>query len=145
MSTKEIQDKLVDNMKRWQKIEDASIASTGNIFEKTDNPIVRLVMEIIQRDSMMHHRVQEMIADSIERQTITLTPDELGQVWDMVEKHIELEKKTVELAEEGLQALKGKKMVVQEYLLQYLLTDENKHNKLLDDLETIKKGMYPYG
>jgi len=36
-------------------------------------------------------------------------------------------------------------MVVQEYLLQYLLTDENKHNKILDDLETIKKGMYPYG
>ena len=119
MSTKETQVKIVDNMRRWQKIEDASIASTGNIFEKTDNAIVRLVMEIIQRDSMMHHRVQEMIADSLERKTIVLNPDDLNQVWEMIEKHIELEKRTVQLAEEALDALKGKKMVVQEYLLNY--------------------------
>ena len=36
-------------------------------------------------------------------------------------------------------------MVVQEYLLEYLLIDEKKHNKILDTLGTIKKGMYPYG
>ena len=145
MSTKELQERIIDNMKRWQRIEDASIASTGKIFEKTDNPVVRLVMEVIQRDSMMHHRVQEMIADSLEHKAITLNPDELGLVWDMIEKHIELERKTVELAEEALKALKGKKMVIQEYLLNYLMIDENKHNCLLDDLEKIKKGMYPYG
>lgn len=145
MSTKEIQEKIVDNMRRWQRIENASVASTGNVIEATDNPIVRLVMEIIQRDSQMHHRVQGMIADSLESKTITLTPDELGKVWDMIEKHIALEKKTVELAEEALAALKGKKMVVQEYLLNYLLIDENKHNEILETLSTIKKGMYPYG
>jgi hypothetical protein len=49
------------------------------------------------------------------------------------------------MAEKALSALKGKKMVVQEYLLDYLLIDENKHNKILDTLGTIKKGMYPYG
>ncbi len=145
MSTKEIQENIVDNMRRWQRIENASVASTGNVIEATDNPIVRLVMEIIQRDSQMHHRVQGMIADSLESKTITLTPDELGKVWDMIEKHIVLEKKTVELAEEALAALKGKKMVVQEYLLNYLLIDENKHNKILETLSTIKKGRYTYG
>ena len=145
MSTKEVQEKIVSNMKRWQKIENASVASTGAVIEKTDNPIVRLIMEIIQRDSQMHHRVQEMIADSLESKTLTLTPDELGQVWDMIEKHIELEKTTVEFAEDALGVLKGKKMVVQEYLLNYLLIDENKHNKILETLSTIKKGMYPYG
>ncbi len=145
MSTKEIQEKIVDNMRRWQKIENASVASTGKVIEKTENPIVRLVMEIIQRDSQMHYRVQEMIAESLTAKTISLTPEELGDVWDMIEKHIELEKKTVEFAEEALGALKGKKMVVQEYLLQYLLEDENKHNHILESLLTIKKGMYPYG
>jgi len=145
MSTKEVQQKVVENMRRWQKIENASVASTGSIIEKTDNPLIRLVMEIIQRDSQLHYRVQEMIADSLESKTMYLSPDELAQVWDQVEKHIDLEKKTVELAEEALTALKGKKMVVQEYLIQYLLEDENKHNKILADLETIKKGMYPYG
>lgn len=145
MSTKEIQEQIVGNMRQWQKIENASVASTGNVIEKTGNPIVRLVMEIIQRDSQMHYRVQEMIADSLESRTISLTPDELADVWTMIEKHIELEKKTVKFANEALQALRGRKMVVQEYLLDYLLIDEQKHNRILDTLGTIKKGMYPYG
>ena len=144
MSTKEIQEKLVDNMRRWQQIENASVASTGKVMEKTKNPIVSVVMEIIQRDSQMHHQTQEMIASSLTTKTITLTPEELAEIWDMVETHIELEKKTVELAEEALAALKGKKMIVQEYLLKYLLEDENKHNHILESLGAIKDGMYPY-
>jgi len=145
MSTKEIQEAIVDNMKRWQKIENASVASTGAVIDKTDNDVVRLVMEIIQRDSQFHYRVQELIADSLTTKTLTLSPDELGEVWDLIEKHIALEKKTIELAKEAQDALKGKKMVVQEYLLDYLMIDEEKHNKVLETLETIKKGMYPYG
>ena len=93
MSTKEAQELIVANMKKWQKIENASVSSTGRIIEKTENPIVRLVMEIIQRDSQMHYRVQELIADSLTTKAISLTPDEVGEVWDRIEKHIELEKK----------------------------------------------------
>ncbi len=145
MSTKEIQEQLVDNMKRWQRIENGAVASTGTVIEKTDNPVIRLIMEIIQRDSQMHYRVQEMIADSLTTKAVSMTPDELGAVWDLIEKHIQIEKKTVELAEEALGALRGKKMVVQEYLIEYLLEDENKHNHILESLATIKKGMYPYG
>jgi hypothetical protein len=145
MTTREIQQQIVSNMRRWQKIEDASVASTGAVIDKTENPIVRLVMEIIQRDSQMHHRIQELVADSLESKAVALNPDELSEVWGLIEKHIALEKKTVELAEEALAALKGKKMVVQEYLLNYLLMDEEKHNRTLETLATIKNGMYPYG
>jgi bacterioferritin (cytochrome b1) len=93
----------------------------------------------------MHYHVQEFIADSLESKTISLTTDELKGVWTMIEEHIQLEENSVELANEAIQALKGKKMVVQEYLLDYLLMDEQKHNKILETLGTIKKGMYPYG
>ncbi|MBD3333377.1 hypothetical protein GF356_11055 [candidate division GN15 bacterium] len=144
MSTKELQQEVIDNMRRWMKIENASVASTGNIMEKTNNPIVRIVMEIIQRDSQMHYRVQELIADSLESKTVALSPEELADVWEMIEKHIELEKKTVELAEKSLAALKGKRMLVQEYLLNYLLKDEQKHNEILDELEPVKNKIYPY-
>lgn len=144
MSTKELQQEIVSNMRKWQKIENQSVASTGRIMESTQNPIVRLVMELIQRDSHFHYRVQDFIADSLETKTVTLTPDELGEVWEMVQNHIELEKKTVQMAEQALAALKGKKMLVQEYLLKYLLEDEQKHNNILNRLEDIKKGIYPY-
>jgi len=145
MSTKESQEQLVAHMRRWQKIEDAAVASTGKVIEETENPIIRLVMEIIQRDSQMHHRVQELIADSLTTKSIAMTPEELAHVWESIEKHIEIEKLTVELAEAALSTLRGKKMLVQEYLLEYLLEDERKHNHLLDSLATIQKGMYPYG
>ena len=73
MSTKEIQEQIVENMKNWKKIENASVASTGKVIEKTDNPIVRLIMEIIQRDSQMHYRIQELIIDSLEKSAISLS------------------------------------------------------------------------
>jgi hypothetical protein len=145
MSTKEVQERIVDSMRRWQHMENATIAATANVIEKTKNPIVRIVMEIVQRDSQMHYRVQELIADSLTSKTVSLTPEELERVWDLIEKHIKLERQSVDMAEEALAALKGKKMVVQEYLIRYLLEDENKHNHILDSLEVVKKGMYPYG
>ena len=143
MSTKELQQEIISNMRRWQKIENAAAASTGQIMEKTDNPVIHLLMEIIQRDSQMHYRVQEWIADSLQYKTVTLNPDELNQVWGMIEQHVEVEKKALGMAKQSLASLKGKKMVIQEYLLEYLAEDEKKHNELLKLLETIKKGMLP--
>ena len=143
MSAKDVQSELVSNMRKWQKIEDASVSSTGQMIEKTENPLLRLVMEIIQRDSQMHYRIQEFIADSIEHKAVSLTPDELVAVWGMIENHINLEKKTVEIAEQAIASLKGQQgMIVQEYLLNYLLEDERKHNDLLKNLDDIKKGIY---
>jgi len=128
-------------MKQWQKVEDTAVASTGWIMEQSDNPIIHLLMEIIQRDSLMHHLVQQMVIDSLENETISLNPDELQRVWDGIEKHIEIEKQTIVMGEEVLQAMRGKKMAIQEYLIKYLLADEEKHNLMLEDLEQVKQGM----
>ncbi len=54
MSTKELQEKLVSAMTRWQEIEDAAVATTEHIIEKTSHPLIRTVMEIIQTDSKRH-------------------------------------------------------------------------------------------
>ena len=144
-SKKVVQERLVATMEAWQKVEDASVASTGRVIEKTENPIVRLVMEIIQRDSQMHHRVQGLIIDTMQKM-VSLTPEEVGEVWGMIQKHIKLEQKTLELAEAALESIEGSKgMLVQSYLLEYLVDDERKHNHLLERLGSIQKGMYPYG
>ncbi len=145
MSTKELQEHIVENMKQWQKIENASVAQMSAIMDKTDNSLISIIMEIIQRDSQMHHRVQQMIIDSLESATITLSPDDLAHVWDKIEDHIAMEKETLKLTADSLEALSGKKMVVQEYLLNFLKLDEEKHDAMLESLEMLKKGMYPYG
>lgn len=143
MTIKELQKELADSMRRWQKIENSAIVTTGFVMEKTDNPIIRLVMEIIQRDSQMHYLVQQWIADSLESKTVILTPDELNKVWGLIERHTEIEKAMVGIVQEALNSLKGKKMYIQEYLLKYLQEDEIKHTNLLNALEGLKKGMLP--
>ena len=144
MSTKEMQERLVENMKKLQAIEDMSVASTGRIIGETQNPLIRLIMEIIQQDSHMHRRVQEFIAGTLEQQAVSLTPEELGKVWEGIERHIDIERRMVQYLDESLEDLKGKRMLVQEYLLKYLREDERKHNDLLSALEQIKRDAYPY-
>jgi hypothetical protein len=145
MNTKELQKQIISDMRQMQKVENASVASTGRIIKKTENPVVRLTMEIIQRDSKMHYQVQDFIADSLGEKTVSLTPEELAEVWEMIEQHIELEKNMIEAAKQLRASLKGKFMVIQQYLIDYLLEDETKHNNLLERLNGIKTRMYPYG
>ncbi len=142
MSTKEKQAKLAEILREWQHIENATVAQTAQIMDKTQNPVIRLVMEIIQRDSSMHHRVQQFIIDSMEKHAITLSVDDLTQVWSAIEAHIEAERRTGELIAAAQKALAGTKDVVQQYLLSYLAHDERKHDSLLQDIALIKRGMY---
>lgn len=139
---KEILEKLVELLKQWQKIEDASIKNTTEIIKMTDNPLVHLVMEIIRQDSVMHRRVQQLIIDHFESKPIEMNPDNLATFWSLIYEHDEIEKKTISLAKE---ALKEVKSPIALYLLEYLLYDETKHDNLLSGLEKIKQGMYPYG
>ena len=141
---KEIQDSLVEKMRTWQKIEDTSVSSTAKIMEETDNPVIKMVLDIIHHDSKMHYRVQDLIASSLQDTPITLTPEDMSKVWSSIEKHIEMETAMVQYVDETLAEIKGRKMLVQEYLLNYLKADEMKHDALLSLLESIKKGMYPY-
>ena len=144
MTMKELQKEISASMKDWQKVEGYSIASTAQITIKTRNPIIGLVMEIIQRDSQMHSSVQSWIAETLENKTVSLSPDELLKVGKMIEKHIALENKMIKSAEQVLESVKDKKtMLAQQYFLNYLLNDERKHSNLLSSLEILAKGMQP--
>jgi ferric iron reductase protein FhuF len=140
---KELQQQIVLGMKRWEKIEDAALTTTSRVMEGADNPFIRLVMEVIQRDTHMHHRIQEWIAHSIEDEAAVLTYEHMDKVWKEVERHKEVEEQMMAMVKEMLAAVEGKRMVMQEYLLNFLLDDETKHVNLLDRLEQIKKGLLP--
>jgi len=78
MTMKEVQERLVENMKRWQRIENATISATARAMEQTANPLLRAVMEVIQHDANNHHRIQQLIIDSLESEAINLSVDDLG-------------------------------------------------------------------
>jgi len=142
MKTKERQAQLVETLGKWQQIEGRSITQCADIADRTRNPVLRLVMEIIRRDSAMHHRVEQFVIDSIEKEAVKLTVDDLEAVWGAIEEHIEAERETAKLVARAREALAGTKDVVQQYLLAYLAADEKKHDELLEGLALIKRGMY---
>jgi hypothetical protein len=133
-------EELVALLKHWQELEVATVAQTTTIMDKTQNPLIRLIMEIIRQDSAMHKRVQQVILDSLEKQAFSLTPEELADIWDLIEKHAEMEKETIVLAEK---ARKNCRLFAQRHLLTYLIEDEMKHDRLLSQLEDFKRGLYP--
>jgi hypothetical protein len=73
---------LVRVLRKWQEIEDGSVASTTQITAKTKNPFIRLVMDIIRQDSIMHKKVQQFMIDSLEKEAVSLTPEE----WEKVKR-----------------------------------------------------------
>lgn len=142
MTAKRNQEKLVEILRSWQHIENRGIAQTAEIMDKTNNPFIRLVMEMIQRDSATHHRVQQFIIDSLEEEAVTFSVEDLEEIRDALQLHLESEKKSGELAAAAQKALVGGKDAIQGYLLEYLAADEKKHDKLLEDLAAVKRGMY---
>ena len=135
-------EELVETLRKWQGIERKAIDSCADIMEKTDNSLIRQIMEIIRNDSVQHHRVQQFIIDSMTKEPVRLTPEELGQVWDEITAHDEVERETIEIAKKLKEECR---FFVQRALLDYLIVDEEKHDQLLKALEDFKKNLYPYG
>ncbi len=132
----------VDTLRHWQQLERQAIETTAELMEKTNNPLIRQILEIIRNDSVQHHRVQQFLIDSLTTTPVKLTPEELAEIWDALEAHDELERETIEIAKKLKEECR---FFVQKALLEYLILDEEKHDHILGQLEDFKKNLYPYG
>ena len=128
-------DEFVGVLQQWQGLERQAMNDTAEIMEQTDNSLVRMLMEIIRHDSLMHHRVQQFLVDSVTREATTVTREDIAEIWEKIEAHDKMEKKTIAMAEE----LKNKAWnPVHKTLLDYLLRDETKHDTILEQLDAMK-------
>ena len=116
------------------------MASSTGVIEKTRNPLIRLIIEIIRHDSSVRRPSPGMIA-GLETRAISLTPGGTGEIWDGVVRHAAMERETIALAEN---ARRNCRLFVLKHLLTYLIEDEQKHDRLLAQLEDFKRGIYPY-
>lgn len=129
---------MVEVLRRWQGLERETMSATAEILEQAQNPLIRIIMEIILHDSHMHHRVQQFLIQSLTEKDVAVSREEVAEIWEKIEAHDEMERKTIALATE----LKNKAWSpVHKQLLGYLLTDEAKHDSLLVQLNEMKKDM----
>ena len=125
---------------KWQEVEDDTIASCDEIIRGTDNELVKTIAGIILADSSRHKHVLGVIKDTLDG-TVTLTPEDLGQISELLDTHLEIEKQSIEMA---MTQYENSRNFVVRHLLTYLLEDEKKHYKMLSQLNDFKKHLYPY-
>lgn len=126
---------------RWKEKQEDTRRSAKELHEKTKSYFVRIIANAIRRDAEKHEEILQSVLDCLDC-TVTITPDELGELSNLLSSHIEVEKKTEELAEV---ALKKHQHYITTYLMKYLIEDEKKNSVLMDRLNEFKGKLYPYG
>lgn len=64
-------EEFLNLIREWQALEDKTIASAEELLSRTNNPIVKMTMEMIKHDSEKHNVMQQMIIDSIKKRLFT--------------------------------------------------------------------------
>jgi rubrerythrin len=129
-------EEFLNMIKEWQGLEEKTIAFSEDLMSRADNPLIKTTMQMIKDDSEKHKVMLQMIIDNLTKEALRLTPDDLIPLSDALSEHLEAEAKSVELAKS---ALKSSKLFVSQYILSYILADEEKHHALLSKLDEVKK------
>jgi hypothetical protein len=110
---------------QWIALEDMTIASADELISKANNPFVKMRMEMIKHDSGKHKEMLQWIINALTKEAVHLTPEEMLPLSALLHKHLEVEAKSIELANN---ALKKIELPIVRYILSALLDDEAKHH-----------------
>ena len=129
-----------DVLTEWQIIEDRTIASADELSGKANNPIVKMAMEMIKHESERHKIILQMIRDTMISESMHISPDELASLSDMLNRHMEMEAKSLALADD---AYRNSGLFSTRFLLSILLADEAKHHGMINLLNELKRASVP--
>ena len=133
---------LVEILREWQTLEDQTISLSNELMKKSDSAFVKVTTEMIRSDSEKHKAMLQFLLDHFTKASVSLTPQDLMPLSDIMEKHIQAEAKSMALANS---ALTKNKDVFAGYILSYLMADEIKHHEMLTRLDHMKGAVYEYG
>lgn len=135
-------EELAKIMKDWHALEDETISFADNLIKKSNNGFIKVIMEMIKRDSEKHKVMQEFVIDHLTKTAMELAPQDLIPLGDLLEKHTQAEAKSMGLANT---AITKSSDFFSNFMISYLLADEVKHHEMLTRLDHIKGQVYPYG
>jgi hypothetical protein len=126
---------IITQLREMQEIERSNLVHATQVMERSDNPLVRQLMDISAADALQRHKVCQFIIDSLTT-SVELTPEELELVWQEIESYHSRDRNTIQMAKELRDSVR---FFVQNSMLEYLVLDAEKEDKLLDRLEDFKK------
>ena len=135
-------EELAKVLKEWYTLEDQTIKLAEDLMKKSDNSFVKVIMEMIKRDSEKHKIMQQFAIDNLTKEAFHLTPQELIPLSEVLEKHIQAEAKSMGLANSAITMSRD---YFTNFIVSYLMADEIKHHEMLTKLDHIKGQVHPAG
>jgi hypothetical protein len=115
--------------------EDQTIEDAKNVKKETDNPFVKMTMEMLIHDAEKHKIIQQMVIDSLTKEAVHLPPDELFPLEEVLNRHILEESESLMRV---IATIDKKEPKITRYLLSYLSADEAGHRELVGKLNELK-------
>jgi rubrerythrin len=125
-------DELKKMVKHLVEVEEEVVGMTKSTIEKAENPVIKLLVRAIQHDSRKHADLGRAALEILEYKSI-VGPKERKEVWDLLEKHEDLEKKHREFVAEIKSLTKTPAL---KFIFEQIWEDEKKHHAVFETLMT---------
>jgi rubrerythrin len=132
MVNEESIDKLKNMVNQLIKTEEEVVDLTGKAIDKAENAALKYLLQGIQHDSRKHADFGRAALEILEFKGI-VGAKERKEVWDLLEKHSDLEKKHREFVAEIKYLTKTPAL---QYIFEQIWEDEKKHHMILETLMT---------
>jgi bacterioferritin (cytochrome b1) len=90
---------------------------------------------MIKSDSKKHKSILKFIIESMTRKAMVLSPEELATVATLLNKHLTIEQKSITTAQTAIELSRD---AVVKQLLKLILEEEKRHEKLIEQINTLK-------
>jgi hypothetical protein len=128
---------LLDVMVDWMDTETGTILYARNEIPKATNPLTKTMLKVIRLEAEKNSLIQQMIVESVKKEAVHLSPEELATFSEHLNRYIEAEEKALSRAEA---ATNWHESSVPLSLLTFLVSDMKQQNCLLrqfdDELKT---------
>jgi rubrerythrin len=125
-------DKVKNMVNQLIKTEEEVVDLTEKAIDKAENAAIKYLLQGIQHDSRKHADFGRAALEILEFKTIVGTK-ERKEVWDLLKRHSDMEKKHREFVAEIKYLTKTPAL---QYLFEQIWEDEKKHHMILETLMT---------
>ena len=125
-------DKLRSAVRQLVIAEQEVIDLTERVIAKAENATVKYLLQAIQHDSRKHADFGRAALEILDFKAI-VGAKESKEVWDLIKKHTDLEKKHREFVAEIKYLTKTPAL---QYIFEQIWADEKKHHMILETLMT---------
>jgi hypothetical protein len=132
---------LLEVMADWQDTETGTILYAKDEIPKAKNPLTKTMLKVIRLEAEKNSLIQQMILESVKKEAVHLSPEELAEFSGHLNKYIEAEEKVLCRAQ---YAANWHESAVPLSLLTYLVSDLKQQNCLLRQFDDeLKKASIP--